>query len=263
MKQIESIDEIHQTLLGIVKPFVEVCNKHDIPYSMLGGTMLGAIRHKGFIPWDDDMDFGVPRKYYDKLIHVLEKELPQEYRCLTYKNCEQIKYPFIKIEDCRTCIDDPRLDCPMEEKPGVNIDIFPLDYCRPKSLRLKWTSFLLRLQTIVFVESTSQSNLTKIIKHSLRAIIPFSRIFLIKWIDTMHSTIQHDDYIGNLSGRWKNKEIFQADVYLSTMEYDFEGIRMLGVHDYQTYLSQLYGDYTKLPPIEERQSHVENVYYRI
>lgn len=262
MKQIESIDEIHQTLLGIVKPFVEVCNKHDIPYSMLGGTMLGAIRHKGFIPWDDDMDFGVPRKYYDKLIHVLEKELPQEYRCLTYKNCEQIKYPFIKIEDCRTCIDDPRLDCSMEEKPGVNIDIFPIDYCNPNGFQLKIVYFLLRLQTIIFVESTSKSKIKRIIKHFLRRITPFRRDYLIKRVESMCSVVKQSEYMANLLGRWKEREIFHPTIYLTTREYEFEGIRLLGIHDYHTFLSQLYGDYMKLPPEKERLSHVDFVYLR-
>ena len=75
------IEEAHHILLDIAKAFTKVCDENNIPYYMLGGTMLGAVRHKGFIPWDDDMDFGVPREYYDLLINVLEKELPSPYRC--------------------------------------------------------------------------------------------------------------------------------------------------------------------------------------
>lgn len=262
MRKIEDIHEVQTILLSLSKEFHKICVREQIPYTMLGGTMLGAIRHKGFIPWDDDMDFGVPREYYDKLIHVLEKELPQEYRCLTYKNCEQIKYPFVKVEDCRTCIDDPRLDCQLEDKPGVNIDIFPIDYCNPNGFQLKIVYFLLRLQTIIFVESTSKSKTKKIIKHFLRRITPFSRDYLIKHVESLCSVVKQSDCMANLLGRWKERELFHPTIYLTTKEYDFEGIRLLGIDDYQTFLSQVYGDYMKLPPIEERQSHVDNVYVR-
>ena len=71
-----TLDEIHLTLLDIAKEFDRICVKHNIPYYMIGGTMLGAVRHKGFIPWDDDMDFGVPVEYYEELQRILDKELP-------------------------------------------------------------------------------------------------------------------------------------------------------------------------------------------
>ena len=77
MRQIRNVEEIHHILLNIAAAFHQICIKHDIPYCMLGGTMLGAVRHKGFIPWDDDMDFAVPREYYEKIIELLEQELQQ------------------------------------------------------------------------------------------------------------------------------------------------------------------------------------------
>ena len=101
MKEL-SLKDQHILLLGIAKEFDKVCRDSRIPYYMLGGTMLGAIRHKGFIPWDDDMDFGVPRPYYERLISALEEQLPVRYRCCTYDNSRNIIYPFIKIEDTHT-----------------------------------------------------------------------------------------------------------------------------------------------------------------
>lgn len=262
MRKIEDIQEVQSILLGIAKEFRRICEKEHIPYYMIGGTMLGAIRHKGFIPWDDDMDFGVPRKDYLRLIHALEKELPQHIRSLTYQKCEQIKYPFVKIEDHRTCIDDPRLDCSLENKPGVNIDVFPLDYCNPNSFRLKLIFFLLRLQTIVFVESTSKSKLKKLIKHSLKGLMPFSRQYLIKHIDTICSAYEQGDFMGNVLGSYKKREIFQSTLFMSTKEYDFENLVLKGVSNYNLYLSQLYGDYMKLPSANQRVSHVETIYLR-
>ena len=70
------MDECHEHLLRIAECFDGICRRHGIPYFMLGGTMLGAVRHKGFIPWDDDMDFGIPRPYFNRFIETAREELP-------------------------------------------------------------------------------------------------------------------------------------------------------------------------------------------
>ena len=128
MKEIKSHDEIHHILLGIASAFTKICDRHGIPYFMLGGTMLGAVRHKGFIPWDDDMDFSIPRPYYQLAIDCLQKELPHPYRCCTYKNNPAIRYCFFKVDDFSTLIVDNRLPLPMDQHLGLNLDVFPLDY---------------------------------------------------------------------------------------------------------------------------------------
>ena len=88
-----NIEECHARLLKIAEIFDIICKDNGIPYYMLGGTMLGAIRHKGFIPWDDDMDFGVPRKYYKDLIDIFDKKLPNPYKYHTYNNSDAVIYP--------------------------------------------------------------------------------------------------------------------------------------------------------------------------
>lgn len=123
------IEEVHNRVLAIAKEFDRICTFHGIPYYMIGGTMLGAIRHKGFIPWDDDMDFGVPIEHYQELIDILEKELAYPYRCCTYKNHPAVLFNYFKIEDLSTCIDDVAIDLPLHQKLGLNIDIFPLNTC--------------------------------------------------------------------------------------------------------------------------------------
>lgn len=148
------IEEVHRRILNIARIFDNICSEHGIQYYMLGGTMLGAIRHKGFIPWDDDMDFGVPFEHYNKLISILEEKLPQGMRCCTFENSKAVVYPFIKIEDTETCIDDPRVNLPIEEKLGINIDIFPLVACEKYGKDAARARKLLRLQTLLFVDST-------------------------------------------------------------------------------------------------------------
>lgn len=263
MKKIESISEVHDLLLGIATAFHQICTKHAIPYTMLGGTMLGAIRHKGFIPWDDDMDFAVPREYYDQLIELCSQELPPEYRCLTYKNCEQIKYPFIKIEDRRTCIDDKSLDCPLEEKIGLNIDVFPLDKCDKQSWRMKRIFALIALQTLFFLESPNSSKPKTFIKKLCQRIAPKDKQFFLKKLEWSMLHAGDAGYLGNLIGRWREKETFKAEIYQQLTDYPFENISLRGPLDYETYLTQMYGDYMQLPPEASRQAHaVEGVYWR-
>ena len=262
MKEIQSLNEIQFLLLNIAKAFRDICDRHGIPYVMLGGTMLGAVRHQGFIPWDDDMDFAVPREHYNLLIALLERELPGEYKCLTYRNCEQIKYPFIKIVDTRTCIDDPRLNCPLEEKIGLNVDVFPLDVCEVNSMNVKWVLLLIKLQTILFVESAEDSKCRAFLRQLLQRLVPFGKNYLQRLIERRLCKNQKGEYVGNILGRWKQKEIFKSNIYHSIADYRFEGITLKGVADYHTYLTQMYGDYMTLPPEDKRVAHVEDVYYR-
>lgn len=262
MKLIDDINEVHRMLLGIANAFHQICTRNNIPYCMIAGTLLGAVRHKGFIPWDDDMDFAVPREYYDTLIQLLDKELPSEYCALTYKNCDQIKYPFIKIEDRRTCIDDKSLDCPLEQKIGLNVDVFPLDRCDKNSWRMKRVFFLIALQTLFFLESPTCSKPKAFIKKLCKRFAPKDTRFFIRRLEKAMLNAGDAGYIGNLIGRWREKETFKADIYQDLADYPFENLTLRGPKDYVTYLTQMYGDYMQLPPKDQQVAHVEGIYWK-
>ena len=131
--------ECHQILLQIAACFDQLCNKHDIPYYMLGGTMLGAIRHQGFIPWDDDMDFGIPRPYFDTFIQYAERELPAAYEVLTRHNAPAIQKGLIKIQlKGSKLIEKVFGDNDTQFFNGIAIDVFPLDGCQLASWQDRW-----------------------------------------------------------------------------------------------------------------------------
>lgn len=259
-----SITEVHSRVLDIAKQFDRICTEHNIPYYMLGGTMLGAIRHKGFIPWDDDMDFGVPIECYQNLIGILEKELPYPFRCCTYKNHPAVLFNYFKIEDQTTCIDDVAVDLPLDQKLGLNIDVFPLNVCTLGGKAEKRVRSKEDILGKAYLHSTTQSNskFRNIVKSALRMITGGNPEKIQNDIDKRLQTIKKGDYIGNLLGRWKDKEIIPKDWYGEGIRYTFEDTSFVGIKEYNNYLSQLYGDYMTYPPVEQQNAHVDNVYKR-
>lgn len=257
------IDEIHARVLAIAKEFDKICTRHHIPYYIIGGTMLGAIRHKGFIPWDDDMDFGVPLDYYSQLEDILMEELPSNYRCCTYKNHPCVIHNFFKIEDRETVFDDrDRYPIPLNEQIGVNIDIFPLSRCRlDDPVMKKVTYYKTLLGAFMNSQSHPDSLPRKIVKASLRFIAGGSALKVNnKMEQLLHNT--KGDCLGNLLGHWGAKEIIPYDWYGDGVRYSFEDTSFVGIMSYDKYLTKLYGDYMQLPPEEKRATHMGNVFLR-
>lgn len=259
MKEL-SLKDQHILLLGIAKEFDKVCRDSRIPYYMLGGTMLGAIRHKGFIPWDDDMDFGVPRPYYERLISALEEQLPVRYRCCTYDNSRNIIYPFIKIEDTHTKCHNGQYQGTIDDYLGINIDVFPLDYCELSDREIKRLIWLNDKYGRVFTGSASGSALKLVLKRFIRLCIPFSQDQCYRYIEKKMLSIHNGNYIGNLLGHWEEKEIVPQQWYGLGFYYDFEGLQLMGLKEYDKYLTRMYGDYMRLPPMEKRVCHADGVF---
>ena len=258
------IEVIHARVLAIAKEFDKICTRHQIPYYMLGGTMLGAIRHKGFIPWDDDMDFGVPMAYYDQLEKILKEELPSNYRCCTYKNHPAVIHNYFKIEDRETVLDDrTRFSIPLEEQLGVNIDVFPLCKCQLNDPIMKKVHFYKNLLG-AFMNSRSRPNsiTRKFAKAFLRFIAGGSPLKVNEKMDLLLHNTDKGECLGNLLGHWGAKEIIPCDWYGSGVRYSFGDTSFVGIKSYDKYLTKLYGNYMQLPPEEKRVPHEENVYLR-
>lgn len=258
------IKEAQQYALAIAKEFDRICTKYQIPHYMVQGTMLGAIRHKGFIPWDDDMDFGVPIEYYEKLEGILLEELSYPYRCCTYKNHPSVILSFMKIEDMRTVNDKPEIRLPLEEKIGINIDIFPLNSCDLNDTAknsLRWKEFLLGG---AFGNSSQHPNsiLRKIMKKLLRFILGRKPIFLQNSIRKSRLKIKPGNYIGNLTSKWGDGDIVPKEWYGDGKRYQFEDTHFIGPANYDAYLTSLYGDYMTPPPEDKRKPHAEDRYLR-
>lgn len=266
MRKITSIKEVHSILISIAKEFHNICVRHNIPYYMLGGTMLGAVRHKGFIPWDDDMDFGIPREYYEQFTKYAIKELPEPYRIQTLDNSNYIIYGFNKITNTRTIISEFHKSN-TNEKIGINIDIFPLDKidCRIGLFSRYWFfRKLIKLQGILFIDAKNKSTLKKCMIYPLKSILTFKKNTIPSLINKqIYHNKSKGNKIANIYGAWGVKEIINSEIMGTPQLYKFEDTELYGVADYDKYLKSLYNNYMQIPPENKRRIHSQDFYIQI
>ena len=256
------LKEIQQHLLGIAKEFDRICTEHDIPYFMLYGTMLGAIRHKGFIPWDDDMDFGVPIEYYKQLESILENDLNPPYRLCTFKNNPATVLPYIKIEDSSTVMYKETLRLPIEKQMGVNIDIFPLNRCSINDSEPFKLKKMTRLLGGAFTNSKTNTGFWHRLKKAvLRLLLGGKPIFLQRRIERLMFRVNKGDRMGFILGA-ATRNTVPTEWYGKGARYGFEDTTFVGPVNFDGYLSHIFHDYKTLPPEDKRPSHSENVYLK-
>lgn len=245
--------------LNMLKALSEVCSKLNIQFFLVGGTLLGAVRHKGFIPWDDDIDVGMLRKDYDRFVNEGQALLPEYYFLQTNKSDPQYPYNFAKLRDSRTAFVETVLKN-RDINHGVFLDIFPFDYYPEKKndaiiLELKKKFLTNRIQNDLYFEVPE--------KHSFvgTVMLILGRVFYPKAqkaIDAKEVLISDNaasSLVTNYCGAWGKKEIVPL-AWLSEVCYlQFEDIMAPCPKYYKEYLKNVYGDYMKLPPEEKRVGH--------
>ncbi len=260
MQEICDIKDLHGILLEIAKTFHRICVENNIPYTMLGGTMLGAVRHKGFIPWDDDMDFGVPRESFERLKCILSEKLPEKYGVLTMDNSPALLTDILKIHDKRTIIHELYKEY-LTNDFGINIDVFPLDKVRGLNrLKAKKIDFLISIEYYRFLSIKSRPFLKRILALTIKGFLFFlNRKTIINYINR-HMIEKDGSFLANHYGAWGIKETVKSDCIFPNQLYDFENVKFYGVAQPDKYLTALYGDYMTLPPEDKRHIHIKGMY---
>ena len=264
MRKIENIKELHSLLLNMGKEFHKICVENDIPYYMLGGTMLGAVRHKGFIPWDDDMDFGIPREHYKRFAEVATKQLPDRYKFLTYDNSEYACLGIGKLVDTLTFT--PELfSIKTTEKVGIFLDVFPLDYTNGRTDIISTNTFsrmLFKFQKILYINADDRPLINRTIAKIIQSVCPLGRSTIPSYVNRLMLKRRiKPTHVGNLFGAWAMKELVPIDYFGKPQLYRFEDTCLYGVQDSDGYLRHLYGRYLELPPVEKRHVHMKECYY--
>lgn len=237
--------------LEILKIFDRICKKHNLRYWIEGGTLLGAVRHKGFIPWDDDLDVAMPSEDYKKLDQIIQSELPDHLFWQTKKTDPTMIQDFAKIRDMNSFYVEFGDDFVLPYQKGIYIDIFEMkEY--PK-LPKKLMSFLIRKIS----KSHSVLRSKKYINFHTLIEIPYFFLILciLSPIWKFLSLCFRKHYISygfyeNVGGWFFLKE----DIYpLSQIEFEDE--KFFAPYNFDNYLKILYGKYMELPPKEDRISH--------
>lgn len=253
MNQVKDV-ELKTVELELLKEFLRVCEKLDLNYYVLGGTLLGAVRHKGFIPWDDDIDVGMPRADYEKFVACGQEYLPDNYFVQTFITDPGYPANFAKIRNSETTFIETSVSgCDMNH--GVYIDVFPLDYYPEKnifSFEIKKLLLTLRVST-AFTKGKMKIR-TRIVRLVSCVLYPSHKKALVRR-EKMFKSVPKSGLILNNCGAWGRKEIMPLEWYLEGCELEFEGLVVKGPKEYDKYLSQLYGNYMQPPPPEKRVGH--------
>ena len=257
--RIFSLEEIKSIEFEMFCWFDDFCKAHEIKYFLFYGTLLGAIRHKGFIPWDDDIDIGMLREDYDKLIDIM-KITSGRYQFFTPENNKKYNYQFGKLIDTNTYVLEDGISCGINM--GFWLDIFPFDNDVPdinKRISLKKKLDFMN-SLFDFIRSTSKPK-SKGIKFLFTKVLKvIFKVIGTRWLMNLYLYLikKENKYKSNLVSL---KTVFYtpARIYskdnLKSISWEFEGHMFPVPKDYDYVLRTLYGKYMELPPPELRVNH--------
>lgn len=248
-------------LLDMMKDLHKVFEENNISYYILGGTMLGAVRHKGFIPWDDDIDIGIPRSDYEKLLKLNKKILPKYLQMDNFSTDKNAHSIVSKIYNKETTLIEKQR--PKNIK-GIYIDVFPLDGCGNAKISAKIHYKTVRLLKFLVLINSPEIEMEKykLVKFLL---MPVSNQVLFKYYDFLLKSRKFDNnkINGNLVGAWGEREVMLKEILGLPKLYEFEDAYFYGPNNGEKYLENLYGNFMKLPPLENRISHHEFKYLNL
>ncbi len=258
-----SVEEIKKVEISILDYISSVCEQNNIKYYLAYGTLLGAVRHRGFIPWDDDIDICMMRDDYDKFIKLACTNSNVRYKLCHRSICRYYTNEFAKVIDLTTRIEGKGVE--IGEDNGLWVDIFPLDVV-PKHDRFIrfWIQVFVAFR--VFSIHKTFPKKRSILWYPIWLVSRIIGPYPFLWITDKMSQIGKDGdrigYMASLSASSDCKYSFPKLYFDKTVYLEFEGKTYPAPHMYDAYLKSQYGDYMQLPPVEKRVQHPVEAYWR-
>ena len=264
MEQNSLLRKLQLVELEILQRFIQLCQKNNLTYYIIGGSLIGAVRHGGFIPWDDDIDIAVPRKDYKQLIDILRKEEDDILGLGYYKDDPDLYYYPIRIFHKKYKIKEPRV------KNGYShpwIDILPLDGSPNSKVgmylfeqKMLFYRGLLGLHYVNHLRNKNRNALEKLIIGFGKATNIGKLINPTKIKDKIDAELErhpidNSNVIGTCMGAYFFHEFVPKEMFGKGSTVVFEGMDVNAPEKVDAYLTHMYGDYMQLPPEEKRVAH--------
>ena len=266
MKQMDD-KELKQVLLNILIEFDKICKENDIKYSLCGGTLIGAIRHKGFIPWDDDIDVIMTKDNYDKLLSIVDNYSNERFKFVNNDINDEYYYPFLKLIDSNTYVEEKYK--PIKDY-GLYIDIFyyvnvPNNKIKLKLFwyKMKYYKFLISGYAFKNTEEKVKHKFVKMIGKSIAKIYGLKRI-IRKYDKTInkYNGLECKSVMDNWPCYDYSKEFLNKNSFNDYESASFENHDFLIFKEYDSILKNMYGDYMQLPDEKDRVNHGLKGYWR-
>lgn len=254
MKQI-SFEEHKKIQLALLREIDSFCRKNKINYFLAFGTLIGAVRHKGFIPWDDDIDIAMPRPDYNKFIHQFNDKV-QNLKVLAPEIDLDYYAPYANVYDMRTILEEKGTSH-LGLELGVKIDVFPIDGVPTNKYLYGLVSYIMRLYNYILNIKRRCDN--KSFSFKIKKIICslFGYRFLQKRIIKLAARFPYDEsyYVDHFVFSAYLGKRFKKEALNSFVTIEFENEEYLCPIGYDEYLRKIYGNYMKLPPAEKQIPH--------
>lgn len=256
------LKRLQETQIEILEEIVRICEKHNLRYFLIYGTLIGAIRHKGFIPWDDDLDIGMPRDDYEKFMKVAREELKAEYFLQNTDTEPQYWLPFGKVRKNNTIFEEPSLsEMPKEIHKGIFVDIFPFDYVRKNGGQLVHLQFILSkaINETMYYKAGVYTKKQHLKYRTLDSLLNLFSMRMLCKMQGKISSLQRtkgSHYLADFNSSRKYLDaIYPLNYFLPNDETEFAGRKFRIPRDYDSYLKMVYGDYMIIPKEEDRVNH--------
>ena len=255
-----TLAQIQERGLGMLRFVDDICRRENLTYWLSGGTLLGAVRHKGFIPWDDDVDVMMPRPDYERFLEAAQRYSGGGYEIVHPRFTREYAMPWARVRDLGTQVDLTHM-----VKYGADTlfaDIFPVEalpdsetMCRLYFKRVRLRDILLKCSRKTDLWSNERLKVLKRALMAVTSLLPTAAY--ARWMDRFcrRGSYERAKHRGvALITHYGSRECMPAEVFDGTVEVDFCGGRFPAPAGWDTYLRRLYGDYMQLPPEEKRAS---------
>ena len=264
----DDLKELHDVEFEMLLQLRRICKKYNLTYYLSGGTFLGAVRHNGFIPWDDDMDIALPREDYQKFLEVVNDELPEEMEVKSYSLDSDYHHPVARLMNHTVCVKNNSFRETRLEPAWI--DIFPLDgmpdeklACNIHKILLLWRKVMIGWANYKDLQDLKPNRpwYEKVLMFIGTTFKPGRFMRLTKQYEKLEKVLMKypaskSKVYMNFNGIYRFNSIMNKDYYYGNGAlYTFKGEQFTAPANYDAYLTKIYGDYMKLPPVDKRNTH--------